>query len=290
MPDKLLNLSNDIVFQELFGNPKNSKITAHLLSLILQRKINNIDLDVNKRMLGNSPNSKIGRLDIRAKFNNGEDCNIELQVAPYQFMPERMLDYWANMHSLKISKGQDYDVLKPSISILIAGYNLNQLKHISKYHTIWNLREKDFSETIITNNIEMHVLEIPKIQTDVINDELAQWLKFIENPENKEVQKIMCRNFYWKQAEEELAYLSGDPDFQRIVEARAGFLMDQATYKKQCEREGHKKGFTKGRAEGRAEGEKSKQIEIAKKLKNKKMPIDDIVEITGLSKDEIKSL
>ena len=25
MPDKLLNLSNDIVFQELFGNPKIAK-------------------------------------------------------------------------------------------------------------------------------------------------------------------------------------------------------------------------------------------------------------------------
>lgn len=112
MPDKLLNLSNDIVFQELFGNPKNSKITAHLLSLILNRKIHNIDLDVNKRMLGNRPNSKTGRLDIRAKFNNGEDCNIELQVAPYQFMPERMLDYWGNMYNLKISKGQSYEILK----------------------------------------------------------------------------------------------------------------------------------------------------------------------------------
>ena len=31
--------------------------------------------------------------------------------------------------------------------------------------------------------------------------------------------------------QEELAYLNGDPDFQRLVEARAGFLMDQEVYK-----------------------------------------------------------
>ena len=55
-------------------------------------------------MLGNRPDAKTGRLDIRAKFNNGEDCNIELQVAPYHFMPERMLDYWSVMYNTKINK------------------------------------------------------------------------------------------------------------------------------------------------------------------------------------------
>ena len=78
----------------------------------------------------------------------------------------------------------------------------------------------------------MHILEIPKIKNvEIFKDELAQWLKFIENPENKEVEKFMIENRFFKQAKEELAYLSGDPDFQRLVEARAGFLMDQETYK-----------------------------------------------------------
>lgn len=62
MPDKLLELKNDIVFQELFGKQKNSKITGHLISLILEKEIYNLDLDVNKRMLGNREDSKIGRL------------------------------------------------------------------------------------------------------------------------------------------------------------------------------------------------------------------------------------
>ena len=48
MPDKLLKLKNDLVFQELFGKSKNSQITAHFLSLILGKEIHTIDLDVNK--------------------------------------------------------------------------------------------------------------------------------------------------------------------------------------------------------------------------------------------------
>lgn len=295
MPDRLLGLKNDLVFQELFGKQKNSEITAHLLSLILGREISKIDLDANKRMLGDRANSKTGRLDIRAKFNDGEDCNIELQVMEYQWMPERMLDYWGVMYNHKITSGQDYKVLKPSISILIANYKLEQLMDIEKYHTVWNLREKDFSNKVLTKNIEMHILEIPKVkENDVLKDELAQWMKYIENPENKEVKEIMWGNKYWKQAEEELAYLSGDPDFQRLVEARAGFLMDQECYKKQClergQKEGLEQGIKEGIKQGIKQGKKEGKKEIAEKLLKLDIPIEKILEATGLTQEEMETI
>lgn len=145
------------------------------------------------------------------------------------------------------------------------------------------MREKDFPNIVLTKNIEMHVLEIPKVkENDVLRDELAQWMKYIENPENEEVKEIMWGNKYWKQAEEELAYLSGDPDFQRLVEARAGFLMDQECYKKQCIERGQKEGMQKGR--------KEEKIEIAKKLLKMNISIEKVAEATGLSKEEIQEL
>lgn len=274
MPDKLLELKNDLVFQELFGKQKNSQITSHLLSLILGRKIYNIDLDVNKRMLGNRPDSKTGRLDIRAKFNDGEDCNIELQVVPYKHMAERMLNYWGTMYSSKISRGEGYNILKPSISILIADYKIEQLKDINKYHTIWNLREKENKGIILTDNIEMHILEIPKIKDEeILKDELVQWLKFIANPENKEVERFMEENKFLKQAREELAYLSGDPDFQRLLEARAGFLWDMHLLKMEAQEE-----------------KKEEKIRIAKELIKTNMSIEQIAKITELTEDEIEGL
>ena len=283
MPGELLKLTDDLVFQELFGKAKNKNITGHFLSLILGREIYSVDLDANKRMLGNRPNSKTGRLDVRVKFNDGEDSNIELQIKPYNFMPERMLEYWSVMYSNKINSGEKYEVLKPSISILIAGYELPQIKHIKEYHTIWNLREKNNSSTILTNDIEMHILEIPKIQrSEMLNDELAQWLEFIKNPGSKEVQRFMGENKYLKQAREELAYLSGDPDFQRLLESRAGFLRDMDNYRIQCEKEANEKG--------RKEGKEEEKNEIAKKMKAKKMKISDIAELTGLTEEEIKKI
>ena len=291
MPDKLLKLKNDLVFQELFGKSKNSQITAHFLSLILGKEIHNIDLDVNKRMIGNRQDSKTGRLDVRAKFNNGEDCNIELQIAPYPYMPERMLFYWGSMYQNKLNSGKDYEELKPSISILITDYKLKQLENISKYHTIWNLREKDYTYTVLTNNIELHILEIPKIKnSEILKDELVQWLKFIENPESKEVEKFMCENKFLKQAKEELAYLSGDEAFQYLVEARAGFLMDQAFAEAARERKGRAEGRAEGLTIGESKGSRKKQIEIAKNLLKLKIPKEKIAQATGLSLKELEKL
>ena len=51
-----------------------------------------------------------------------------------------------------------------------------------------------------------------------------------------------------------------------------------------------KEGRAEGLAEGKAEGELKKNIENAKKMKDKGYPIDDIADITGLSIEEIEKL
>ena len=184
MPDKLLELKNDLVFQELFGKQKNSEITAHFLSLILGKEIYNIDLDVNKRMLGNRENSKTGRLDIRAKFNNGEDCNIELQVAEYEHMDQRMLDYWARLYSGQLEKGDDYTKLKRTILIAIVNFNIKEFIN-EEYHTKWQIREERNKELILTNDVEIHIIEIEKAIKSLKEnkqDKIAQWMSFFDNP------------------------------------------------------------------------------------------------------------
>lgn len=68
--------------------------------------------------------------------------------------------------------------------------------------------------------------------------------------------------------------MSGDPSFQREVEARVGMLRDMHSFEH------------KGREEGLAAGKK----QIAKKMKVKNMSIDEIIELTGLTKEEIDAL
>ena len=53
---------------------------------------------------------------------------------------------------------------------------------------------------------------------------------------------------------------------------------------------GYGSGYNTGHDSGTLEGRKERSIEIAKKMKAKKTDIDYIVEITGLTKEEIEKL
>ena len=54
--------------------------------------------------------------------------------------------------------------------------------------------------------------------------------------------------------------------------------------------QGIEKGISIGTEQGIEQGERNKAIEIAKKLKTMKLDINQIIEATGLSKEEIESL
>ena len=53
-----------------------------------------------------------------------------------------------------------------------------------------------------------------------------------------------------------------------------------------AEKKGHAEGLAEGRVEGRAEA----KLENARRMKSKGYPLDDIVDITGLTIDEINAL
>ena len=198
-----------------------------------------------------------------------------------------MLEYWGAMYDAKINSGDLYSVLKPTISILITDYKIPKLKQVSKYHTKWNLREEDFPNIILTNDIEMHILEIPKINdNEILKDELAQRLRFIKEPENERVEMFMKKNKYLEQARRELEHLSSDPDFKRLLESRAGFLRDMDTKLYVAKEEGKEEG----KKEGKEEGKKQEKIEIAKKMKEENIDIEQIVRCTNLTIEQIKKL
>ena len=76
--------------------------------------------------------------------------------------------------------------------------------------------------------------------------------------------------------------INQDKNERYLAELRQKYIMDQ----KAIEDAGYDKGYDSGTLEGK----KERSIEIAKKMKSKKMDIDDIIEITGLTKEEIEKL
>lgn len=67
---------------------------------------------LNTELLREFKEDKKGILDVRAGLKTGVQIDIEIQILPTQFMPERTLFYWSKLYTTQIKSGDTYDKLK----------------------------------------------------------------------------------------------------------------------------------------------------------------------------------
>ena len=253
--DGLLKPKNDVVFQALFTRGK-EKITKDLLEKIL-----------------------------KAVVNDNIECDIEVQLSIHEKMLPRFLLYWAKMYSANLQVGEKYEQLRRTISIIIVDKELPEFKAIKKAQTNWQIREEEYKSIILTSYFEIIIIELPKaIREYKTNKEdgALQWMMFLENPEDMEVTKIMEENENIKEAKEELDRISQDDVLRRMAFKAELERMDNEQMMYEARRDGKKEGIE--------QGAKEKELQIAKNMLKKGMNVSDIIEITGLTKEEVEKL
>ena len=211
---------------------------------------------------------KLGILDIKARLNNKINCDIEMQVVDKKNIEKRLLFYWSKMYVHRFKQGKNYSKLPKSIVILFSNYNLENLKVIDKYITKWNIREEEYYQTILTEVLEIYIIELPKFSK--INEgktkKLDAWVNFIRN----QVVSMDEENEAIKKAQKVLEDISSSENERRIAELRLKHIMDQ----KAIEESGFDKGIKY----------------IAKKMKERNVDTKEICMYTGLTKEEIEKL
>ena len=249
----------------------------------------------------------MGILDVIVEINKKEICNIEMQIGEREDIIERLLYYWGRTYTRNINQGEQYKKLKRTIIIMIAGFELKGLKELG-YYTKWKLIELENRKQILTDHIEIDIIELPKIHNGNTKkqDALLEWLYFLENPNSEGVKRIMEKNEGVKKAKEKLEEISNDEIMQRLADWKEAAERDEMSVKSMAmkrgleegrekgleegRKEGREKGIKEGREEGIKEGKKKAIYEIAKKMKNKNADIEYIIEMTGLTKEEIEKL
>ena len=272
---KTLSPKIDVVFQALFGEKGNERITKGFLEKILDRKIDKIDLDKNPILRREFKDEKLGVLDILAELDGKEKCNIELQIVDRKNIRERILYYWSRLYSRQIKAGQDYKELEKTIVIVITDFKIENLEELG-YHSTWQIMEtKSTKKIILTKKLEIDIIELPKIEgKEEVKDELLDWLYFLEEPKGERVTKNMEENEELKEAVEKLDSLSADERMQRIAELREKAIMDEKAI------------YARGLEIGERKGIEEK-IKIVKMMLIKEMDVKDIMVITGLTEEEI---
>ena len=145
---KILSPKLDVVFQILFGEVGSEKITKDLLSCILDEEIIDIDLNQNIVLRRNMPEDKMGVVDVLAKINGNEYCNIEMQMTDKKNLIKRLLFYWSKQYIRNIKKSEDYNDLQRTILILLANFEIGSLKELG-FHSKWKI----IGSTVKVNSI-----------------------------------------------------------------------------------------------------------------------------------------
>jgi len=273
----LLKPTTDYVFKRIFGHKGNEKITAELLSAILQEKVENVKLDGTTILEKDLLDDKVGILDVKARIDDQIDCDIEMQVVDQNDIKARGLFYWGKLYLKNITKGKKYEELKRTIVILILDFELEELKKLPKYATKWELREEEYPEFMLTNLMGFYIIELPKFKKLHTNRILDEWVKFIKSPEVIDMSDEKNSEGI-KEAKKVLEEISQDERERYLAELRQKYIMDQNAISS--------RGFDKGKKAGLEEG----KIQIAKNMLKENISIDIIERVTGLTKEQIQQI
>jgi predicted transposase/invertase (TIGR01784 family) len=242
----------DIVFWMLFGEERNRGLLLSLLNAVLQPVVPIVAVEV----LHSEPEKltvvdKAIALDVRARLINGEQVDIEMQSQRRPALPERLLYYWARLYAGQLFRGSDYRELRRCALVLFTNFSMLTA---GRFHSIFQVREARDGQ-LLTEQLELHVLELPKLPSVPSGDEptLTLWGRFLSATTDAELETLSMEHPVLNEAKEALESLSADPEARLRAEQRETALLLYKLDIGTSREEGRAEGRTEGRAEGKAE-------------------------------------
>ena len=134
---------------------------------------------------------------------------------------------------------------------------------------------------VLTDDLEIHIIELKKVIAEYEkdkNNELLQWMFFLEDPNNLEVVRIMKENKEIKEAKEKLNSISEDRAIRRDILNQEIARMDREQEMYDAVNDGLERG------------RKEEQKDIIKNLSSMGMALSDIAKAVKLSEKEVNEI
>ncbi len=272
-----LRVKSDIVFKRIFAHKGNEEFLIQFLSALLKVNITSIDIMHDIHLEKDIEEDKLGILDVRAIIDKKEIVNIEIQIKDLKNIVQRSTFYASKIVSNQLVQAEQYQNIKPVIAICILDYEfLPYEDYINDTKTVLS-NHRDYE---INPYVKYIYIELPKFRKSVkkYDDIISQWLTFIDGVNSRGLEEAMEKNETVRKAQEELEYLEGDEAFKRKVELKEKYEKDMNS------------AIHYGKEEGMKKGKISEKKNIAKKMLEIGMDVEQIIKITDLSKEEIEKL
>ena len=300
----------DWAMKRLLRNKANFDVLEGFLSELLQQ-----DLTISEILESESNKEeeadKSNRVDILVKNRDGELMYIEVQNERENDYFHRMNYGQAKLTTQYIDAGEDYDRIKKVYSINIVYFDLGQGDdYIYKGQTEFRGLHKN--DTLQLNPVQKKTYPVDKVSDifttyyvlkvnqfdDVAKNSLDEWIYFLKNSEIKDEfkakglpeakEKLRVDNLSQAEKEAYDRYLK----IKRIRENELKTALHDGEYKAEQKYIPLIEKERKEKEEAQKEKEEAQQkiIELAKMLKSMDVPMEQIIEKTGLSREKIEKL
>lgn len=263
-----LNLCDDFLFKEVM---RDEKLVIGFLEMVLELKgqISRVKFIETEKTIRHRYLDKGIRLDVYLKDDKENVYNIEIQNGNLTNIAKRCRMYQSKLDSGALKPGEDYVNLKKQYIIFVCtgdpfGEGLYKYTFENRCEENTSIKLGDESLKVFLNT---------KGHKGEVSRELKSFLNFVEKStvQNAEIVKDLY-----------VAQLSAKIEDIKRDEELGGVFMTLEEKMNELAREKME--------EGKTLGIKENTLYVAKAMKEKNYDIEDIIEITNLTKEEIESL
>lgn len=272
-----INPFTDFGFKKIFGEEASKEILIDFLNAILQRPDDITEIKFqDKEKHGDKYRDRKVIYDIYCTDSKGSKFIVEMQNAKQLYFKDRTIFYSTFPIREQAQRG-DWDFkLQPVYCIGLLGFDME--KNDDRY--FYEAKLKDQYNEVFYDKLTFIYLELPKfkLKEEDLKSNVEKWLYFLKHLEDFN----------------ELPNILNQPIFQKAFErAKEANLTSE-------ERDAYEESLKSyrdsinvidtARKEGREEGQQVKAFEVARKMAAKGMSLEDIQDLTGLSKEELDQL
>jgi predicted transposase/invertase (TIGR01784 family) len=283
---EILPVKSDLIFRLFFADERNKEHLICLLKAVLcipEDEYDEIEI-TDPHLLPEYIDDKYSIIDVKLHTKSKKIIHIEIQLQVTPELKKRIIFYHSKLITEQIGSGGDYNEIQQVISIIITDKTLipNSQNYYHRFTFYDHEAKIEFSDLV-----EINTIELDKLPDTADGTQLYDWAKFIDAKTKEDLSMLEERNPQVKEAVVKLRRLSADEQARWEYEMKEKARMDKIMFERWAITKGLQEGRQQGLQQGLQEGRQEEKLEIAKKLLARNRPIDEIVEVTGLSCEDI---
>ena len=282
--DKFYTCKSDRAFKEVFLKNNDSEPLQALLELILEIKIDYLEIKKTELLSGNV-NVKDKRVDAVVYAGN-KKIDIEINSQDKDYVKPRNTTYICNMYQSHTLVGELYDE-KTDIVLVNLTWGLGSENDKMTKYMIMSEDGKQYVKNFIIYEINMDYFD--KLWYSKNEEEIKKNMYLIMLNLDKKELEAMPKDKRDKIVDKyitNVTIVNDNPEFQKYMSEEE----DKRKIQNSLISEAKNEGYTSGVNDGISQGISEEKVNIAKNMLNKNISIEDISDITGLSIEEINKL